>query len=91
MRPINWDYIFDLEIWQYVKWVYMAIVIIGLVFFIYQSNAYKAQRDKAVQEQESTVSAINELLFMQVGTDKKLIKLLQEYIDGKSRGDTTSD
>jgi hypothetical protein len=65
IQEIDWDHIFDLKVWHTVKWVWMAIISVALVFFIYQSH-------------QQTSNTLNDILFeIKLNQEQTLIECIQ--------------
>ena len=80
---IDWDKVFNWQIWQIVKWVYGVIVTIALVFLIYQNNTYKTKINALTAEKNDIVSTAIRVLHDNHSTDQTMLQKLIAYMEEK--------
>ena len=82
---IDWDSVFNLRVWQIVKWLFGTFVLVLIVTLLWYSQKYKSKWEAQVKANEWEVAVLQKILYDTKANDSTILLLLYKYIEGRTK------
>jgi len=81
LNPMHWDMnpFWFHNVWNVLKWIFMAIVIISVLFLVYDMNKYKTMLKNERLKNDNHLTTLRQILYDTRGNDNTLLRMLVEY------------